>query len=80
MLSSRGIGLPSAVDEAREVDDVFCWKSGGKGKVRGKDPLLDLTVLPGGAGWGATDVGMEAPEEGGKERGAAGPEGGEWSS
>lgn len=41
---SKGMGLPSAVDEARDVEDVFAWKRGGKGKETGNELLLHLDV------------------------------------
>lgn len=51
MVLSSGMGLPSAVDGAREVDDVFSWKSGGKGKGSGNEVLL-------GWGTGSADDGV----------------------
>lgn len=34
VLSSRGMGFPSAVEGISEVEDVLGWKSGGKEKVK----------------------------------------------
>ena len=39
---SRGIGLPSAVDGTKEVEEVFDWKRGGKEK--GSEWRLDLVL------------------------------------
>lgn len=44
VLSSSGTGLPSAVDEAREVEEGLDWKKRG-GKAKGRDVRLDLVVL-----------------------------------
>jgi hypothetical protein len=52
VLLSSGIGLPSAVEGASEVDDVFSWKSGGKGKGSGKEALLGWEAGSAGEGPG----------------------------
>ena len=66
MVLSRGMGLPSAVDGAREVDDVFSWKSGGKGKGSGKEDLLGWDTGSADDGVGpcaGSDPGGEEEEE-----------------
>jgi hypothetical protein len=55
VLLSSGIGLPSAVEGAREVEEAFCWKRGGKGKWGGNEVLLGFTPGSDGAGFDFED-------------------------